>query len=149
MIELRAPYPTECVEFEGARFRSGGYGAVRFNGKTVRAHRLAYCMANGLQLQDIAGMEVRHKCDNPPCVNPAHLELGTHADNMRDMFSRSRRAAAKGSAASKAKLNEKLVTDIRRRLREGEAQPSIAADVGVDRSQISRIATGKTWRHVP
>ena len=88
---LRDPSGSGCIEFDGARLSSGGYGAIRHEGKVVRAHRLAYCHANGVTLESIAGFEVRHSCDNPPCINPAHLLLGTHTDNMRDMFERDRR----------------------------------------------------------
>jgi hypothetical protein len=64
-----------------------GYGAFGFKGKVQRAHRVAYELALG----PIApGMHVLHSCDNPSCVNPSHLRLGTHADNMRDRIERGR-----------------------------------------------------------
>ncbi|NIC05759.1 HNH endonuclease [Billgrantia bachuensis] len=59
-------------------------------GRTIGAHRVAYCKANGLQLASIDGLVVRHKCDNKSCVNPAHLEVGDHSDNIRDAIERGR-----------------------------------------------------------
>lgn len=88
---------TGCHEWSGSR-TAGGYGLVG-NTKRVRVHRLSWELANGSTIPD--GMVIRHKCDNPPCINPEHLEIGTHADNMADMFSRGRRPmvyAPKGNA---------------------------------------------------
>lgn len=66
-----------------------GYGAIRYKGKSVVTHRVSWEMANGL-IPD--GMKVLHRCDNPPCVNPDHLFLGTHQDNMADMKEKKRYA---------------------------------------------------------
>lgn len=80
----------DCIEFrrkrDGRKTRDP-YGWVYRNGKRQRAHRAAYEEAHG---PIPPGMVVRHKCDNPPCINPAHLELGTRADNNRDMWQRGR-----------------------------------------------------------
>jgi hypothetical protein len=75
-----------CQEFIGARI-SSGYGAVRFGRATVLAHRLAYAMHYGV---DPAGKFVCHRCDNPPCVNPEHLFLGSPRDNVIDMHKKGR-----------------------------------------------------------
>ena len=76
----------ECWIWTASR-RGKGYGLVRFRGRNAQAHRASYEMHNG-PIPD--GAVVRHKCDNPPCVNPDHLELGTVADNNRDMSERGR-----------------------------------------------------------
>jgi len=83
--------PDDCWEWQGA---TGGnsvagvsYGSFHFEGQTSRANRVAYILHNG-DIPD--ALHVRHRCDNPSCCNPAHLELGTHADNMRDMVIRGR-----------------------------------------------------------
>lgn len=72
-----------------------GYGSARLNGKNEKAHRVAYCAANELPITAIAGLLVRHTCDNPRCVNPAHLLLGTNSDNMNDMRVRERQTTRK------------------------------------------------------
>lgn len=71
-----------------------GYGSARYPalkvGGSVRMHRAEYCLANGLTLEDIAGLVVMHTCDNPRCINPEHLVLGTQRDNMLDMRNKGR-----------------------------------------------------------
>lgn len=77
---------TGCWLWEGATIRSG-YGRHNINGVQMGAHRASWIIHNG-DIPD--GMHVCHKCDTPPCVNPDHLFLGTHADNMRDMQAKER-----------------------------------------------------------
>lgn len=76
---------TGCLEYQGARHRKG-HGYFCFNGKRTYAHRVSFFLANGTWPK----LFVIHSCDNPPCVNPAHLREGTHMDNMRDMVKRGR-----------------------------------------------------------
>lgn len=76
-----------CWVWGGAKFRNG-YGAIRFNGETVLAHRLSYQIRSGIQIPD--GLHICHKCDNRSCVNPDHLFLGTRSDNMKDCSSKGR-----------------------------------------------------------
>jgi hypothetical protein len=147
MIVLTLPYPEHCVEFDGARHQ-GGYGAIRHEGKTVRAHRLAYCQAHGLKLEAIAGQSVRHRCDNPGCVNPAHLELGSHTDNMRDMAQRARNRQPKGERNAKAKLTADLVKSIRARRAAGESMYGMARQLQLNPTSVLKICQRKTWRHV-
>lgn len=79
----------ECIEWTKYRLPFG-YGQTTHRGKVRLAHRVAYIEAHGLELDDISGMVVMHRCDNPGCVNPDHLELGTRADNNRDMAAKGR-----------------------------------------------------------
>jgi len=148
VIRLTLPYPETCVEFDGAKHSRGGYGVLRHAGKLVRAHRLAYCQAHGVSLAEIDGKSVRHKCDNPPCINPAHLQLGTHTDNMRDMAERGRNRQPKGVRNAKAKLTEQQVRDVRAMLAAGFSQRRVAADFSIDRSVVCRIHTRKIWGHL-
>lgn len=86
--KVRCAGPDECWEFVAARDRHG-YGISWHDGRVMRAARIAYALANG-PIPD--GLLVRHTCDNPPCVNPAHLILGTQRDNILDAKERGRLA---------------------------------------------------------
>lgn len=111
------------------------------------AHRVAYELATG-PIPD--GLLVRHKCDNPRCVNPKHLELGTQSDNMLDAYRRGRRPdiALKGERNPGAKLTAALVVQIRERAERGEAQTALAAVFGVSQAVISDVVLKKRWLEV-
>lgn len=79
----------------------GGYGHIRVDGEVRGAHRVSYELYIG---SIPSGMHVMHRCDNPLCVNPQHLQLGTHQDNMADMYAKGRRQAAVGLRNGAAKL---------------------------------------------
>ena len=126
-----------------------GYGQVVVDGKRLLAHRLAYCEFNNLNYSDIKGKIVRHKCDNPTCVNPLHLELGSHADNMADRAVRNR--AAKGEAHGRAKLSEVDIKTIRDRYIRGSkvhGLSAIAKDFGVAFQTVSKIVNRHKWQSV-
>jgi hypothetical protein len=137
--------PNECWLWTGA-LNEHGYGVFnpdgRHSGPTVKAHRFVL----GLTDPRLSKLLIRHSCDNPPCVNPAHLSTGSHADNAADMVSRQRQA--RGSRAGMAKLTEKQVAEILLRASAGELQRIIAAEYEVSRPTISRIVNRKGWRHV-
>lgn len=142
----------ECVEFEGARYPFG-YGRVRISGRSVGAHRVAYCEAHGLSLKDIEGKVVRHKCDNPPCINPEHLLLGTHADNMRDKVERNRLVMpdTKGVSHWCCKLSVADVAEIRKRYVPRcpiNGANALAREFGVVHSTISKIVNFQKWKHI-
>lgn len=117
-----------------------GYGILPQNGPAIRAHRLSYEIHKG---EIPNGMVIRHKCDNPGCVNPDHLEYGTPKQNVRDCLDRGRDSMV-GSRNNKAKLNEIDVKEIRlSKLSVAE----IAELYGVSKSTIKRIKSKKLWRH--
>lgn len=133
----------DCQVYEGER-TSAGYGVAYLgcvNGKRVRvpAHRVAFALHTG---QDPAGFVVMHTCDNPGCVNPDHLRVGSQSDNIRDMYSKGRGR----TGPSNSKLSAEQVSDIRRDLAAGRKQRVIAAEFGVDQSTVSDIATGRSWK---
>lgn len=92
------------------------------------------------------GLSILHKCDNPSCINPAHLFLGTQADNIKDMRSKGRNP--KGEDYNHAKLNNNDVRNIRLLLLEGMPQTKIALLHNVSRTAIYHIKTGQTWSHI-
>ena len=133
-----------CIETPYARSGLMGYGQIELEGKAVMHHRLVYCETNNVTLDSIATLVVRHTCDNPRCVNPAHLLLGTHADNSKDRGERKRTAV--GSRVGRAKVTEAQVLEIR--ARRGGSNKSIGLEFGLDPSCISDILTRKTWKHI-
>lgn len=125
------------------------YAQIRARGKKRKVHREAYEAANGVN--SASGLVVRHKCDTPLCVNPDHLETGTHADNMRDMADRGRNRQPKGEASGRAKLTEDNVREIRDAYVRGSpshGQDSLAQAFDVSRVLIGKIVRRKIWRHV-
>jgi hypothetical protein len=132
-----------CFESVSHSVNWCGYAEYHFNGKKYMLHRYIYEECFGLIPK---GMIVRHKCDNRLCINPEHLELGTHTDNMEDMTKRERQC--RGENSPFAKLTEKDIPVIRELLREGIKTTEIAKKFNVSRAAISSIKHNKTWTHV-
>lgn len=137
---------TPCIEWQGSR-TSAGYGQLKRNGRVMYAHRLAYEGAHG---PIPAGMCVCHACDNPACVNPEHLWIGTKGDNLRDMCAKGRhtKAGAAGEKNRNAKLTAEAVVEIRRMRAAGATYRAIAARFGITRVTASLVARGRAWKHV-
>lgn len=127
--------PTACWVWTGSRHRFG-YGFIRDQGKTLTAHRVSMELANG---PIPVGMFVCHHCDNPPCVNPAHLFLGTARDNNADKVRKGR------ETAPHAKLTSTMVVEIRD-ARGSASQRVIGERFGVSQSTVSLIHAGLIWR---
>jgi len=111
---------------------TSGYGAFNLCGRSRTAHKVAWELFRGPIPK---GLQVLHHCDVPSCVNPAHLFLGTNADNRAD-------SVAKGRGAI---LQKGQVQEIRTRSEAEEPQRAIAADYGINQSTVSRIVTRKIW----
>lgn len=138
---LSMPEPNSgCWLWMASTYR-GGYGQASYRGKQYRAPRLSYLLFVG---EIPAGLVVRHKCDNPPCINPDHLELGTDKDNSEDRVKRGR--TPKGSKNPGAKLSYDQVVAIR-----SDSRPykRIAADYGVSAATVCMVKQRKHWAHVP
>lgn len=133
---------TGCIEWIGALMHQG-YGHLRWRGKVYRTHRLSYAAVNG----DIpAGMFVCHKCDNPKCMNPEHLFLGTYADNSADMAQKKRSTI--GERNPMAKVNVATVQAIRIWGKTGMFHKKIAAKFGITREAVSLILRGERWKNI-
>jgi hypothetical protein len=134
---------TGCWNWQLAKDRRG-YGRRRFNGRSGRpAHRAAYEIANG-PIPD--GMCVCHRCDNPSCVNPDHLFIGTYADNNHDRDRKGHQVSLVGEASRAAVITSDQAREIRRRCAEGERQASVARDLGVSKTVVWGVVHRKTWR---
>lgn len=133
----------DCWLWLGSIKPRNGYGHFVDGAKNYNAHRLAYELAYG---PIEAGMEVMHTCDVPACVNPAHLKLGTHADNMADC--KRKRRHAHGERSFHARLTEDLVIELRRRARAGIKYLELAAEFGQPLGRITCAINGRSWRHI-
>jgi hypothetical protein len=119
-----------------------GYGMFPFQGKQWKAHRLAYIFAKGTIPGDL---DACHKCDVPCCVNPDHIFLGTHQDNMDDRDRKGRHGARKlaGDRSPNARLSWETVKLIRSSTLSSRL---LGQQLGVCRSTIKNVRRGKTWR---
>ncbi len=143
-IPEHVPELGPCWTWNGSRERSG-HGRL-FIGKRQRegAHRYAYLLLVGPIPDDLF---VCHKCDNPSCVNPKHLFLGTPLDNMRDRNAKDRHC--RGSRSPHTKLTDADALEIRRLYAEGElSQDKLAKRFGSAQAVISRIVRRQSWKHI-
>lgn len=124
-----------------------GYGKITSDTQSnvsLRAHRVSWEMHFG-PIED--GLRVLHTCDNPPCVRPDHLFLGTDGDNTRDAAAKGRMARGERNAA--AKLTPEQVSEIRSRYASGSiGQVTLAAEYSVGQTTISEIVLRKSWGHI-
>lgn len=129
---------TRCLDKDG-------YGQFQVLGE-CKAHRVSYRLLVG---EIPKGMKVLHKCDNPSCVNPAHLFLGTNDDNMKDMSNKGR--AAKGETNGNSKLTKADVLEIRARYKprhKRDGRGHLAVEFGVEEYYITHIIRRKVWKHI-
>jgi hypothetical protein len=143
----------ECIVWAAHKWPSG-YGAFGWRGKVRRAHRVAYEITHGPFAESLC---VLHKCDNPSCVNPAHLFLGTHADNMKDASQKGRINAAPAIAAAAraprptgerhhaAKLTSADVLAMRQAKASGATISELIEKYSVSYAAAYDIVIGNTW----
>lgn len=126
------------------RLDKTGYGILWIKRRSLRAHRVSYEIHVG-PIPD--GLCVCHRCDNPSCVKPEHLFLGTHAENMADMVAKGRSPNTRmfGTDNGRAKLAASDVLEIRLRASDGETKASIARDYPVGATTIHKILNGERW----
>lgn len=144
IVTFGIPEPnTGCLLWSGPT-QANCYGAIKCDGRWQLAHRVAYQLAFGPFPDELC---VCHKCDTPGCIEPAHLFLGTNADNHRDKVNKQRQP--RGETNGKAKLTANEVEAIRRLYATGKySQADLARQYGLRRQSIDLIVTGVNWRHV-
>ena len=163
-----------CWTWTAACSRAG-YGHLWVRGKCLLAHRVSWALHNG---PIPPGLHVLHHCDNPPCIRPTHLFLGTPIDNMRDCAMKGRATKATGERNGmhtypesrpkgerhgththpesrvigerngRAKITEEHVREVWTLSQRGYLQREIAERYGISQVQVSSILTGKSWAHV-
>lgn len=148
----------ECLVWTGRRTYNG-YGTICYSGRRLRCHRLSWTLAYG-EIPD--GLFVLHSCDNPPCIRPEHLFLGTAIDNVTDMMQKGRQARgdkhrsrthpetlSRGEANGRAKLKTKQAVAIKTAYAQGEATYNQLARLhGITYNCVWDIVHGKTWTHL-
>jgi hypothetical protein len=140
----KAQWINGCLVWVGDRWPRG-YGRIRHAGrKSYAAHRLMYELKHGPIAE---GQVIRHKCDNPPCINPDHLELGSVKDNVADMFARGRANRASGERHGGAKLTISVLEIIRRRYRPRDPANGLAAlarELALSRATVAKVVHKRT-----
>lgn len=157
-VDKSGPVPAHCPELGSCWLWTGtkdsyGYGYFQVAPRTPRkASRVSWELANG---PIEGGLWVLHKCDNPPCVRPDHLFLGTAQDNTDDMIRKGRRRSGgplvplRGRKNGMARLTSEQVLEIRSLYAERAAtQEALAARYGIDQTTVSSVVRRKNWRHI-
>jgi hypothetical protein len=146
-LKVKKVGENECWEWQGQKL-ANGYGRISLGVKALGsdgAHRVSWRLANKAEIP--AGMFVMHSCDNPSCVNPKHLSIGTPKENSQDMISKGRKrvVAPVGTGNGKALINEEIVKQIRQ---SSDSHASLARRFGVSPNCIRGVRVGRTWSHV-
>ena len=133
---------TECWLWNRYKNKEGR-GYCHYKSTTIPASRVSYIAFKGYIYENL---DVCHTCDNPSCVNPEHLFLGTDQDNANDRENKER--GAKGEKIKLSKLKNEMISEIRNSRRDGMSQQKIADKYNVSQTAISRVLSKKTWKHI-
>lgn len=147
-VPAHMPHLGNCWIFGGKRFgksvKEDSYGNCKDDeGNPIKAHRAAWELTNGVIPNELI---LLHKCDTKRCVRLSHLQLGTNADNSKDMVEKNRQTH--GSKCHTARFTEEQVLEIRRRYANGETQLSMVKEFGVAKNTIWRIINRLHWDHI-
>lgn len=143
-MEKTCPAENGCIIWTASKRNTFGHGIFWLNGKNETASRVAWILFRG---EIPAKLCVCHSCDNPSCVNPDHLWLGTMTENMADCDTKKRRKY--GEAHTGHKLTDELVREARALYKTGDyTQRKLAARYGVAKNAIALMLRGKTWAGV-
>ncbi len=135
---------SSCWLWTASVFLNSGRARGFIGQRSTCASRISYVLFKG----KVKDKLVCHKCDNPLCVKPSHLFLGTPKDNMQDMIRKGRKFLTQGETNGSSKLTDKQVINIRRLAKSGISNRSIAAKYQVCPSNIGMIVKRITWRHI-
>ncbi len=142
--------PSGCWEYQGKKRAGSNYGHMAIycssadpKKRFFSTHRVSYAYHLGV---DPGASVVRHTCDNQCCINPDHLELGTHAQNSRDMADRMRSTI--GEENPRAKITEDVVIQVVSQIRAGKSNADICRGLPISHSMVSLIRHGKNWIHL-
>ena len=138
-----SPADGGCRVWDRSRLPKG-YGIIKHDGRMRQAYRVAYEDAFG-PIPD--GLHVCHRCDNPPCINPDHLFLGTNLANQRDKARKGR--SLLGERNPGAVLSEEDVLSMRILRADGMRPSEISRRMGLSHRIVWRAATGRKWKHLP
>lgn len=133
-----------CWDWTGHKHRQG-YGFIDINSIGKLAHRISWIINKGNIPKNLF---VLHKCDNPSCVNPGHLFLGTQTDNMRDMFKKNRNADVSGEKNPNRILSKLDVLKIRKLLKLRISYKEIAKKFGISYGNVNNIVSGYAWKNI-
>lgn len=152
---LKMRFRSKCMKAESGcliwigTIQRHGYGAIKIDGRKIDAHQAAWRIANG-GIPVPIGKLIRHLCNCRQCVNVEHLKCGTHAENMQDAFDNGLgEFMPRGEEAWNSVLTDELVRTIwaiHEPRKYGATQ--IARKLGLNRSTVSAVITGKSWRHL-
>jgi hypothetical protein len=131
--------PESCWVWAGTKNRR--YGQFHFRGDTIPAHRVSWMINRGPIPR---GLWALHACDNPPCVNPDHLWLGTHTDNIKDMWDKGRGASAEKNG--RTQISTETAKHIKILLGIGTRVPVICSFLNVTRMTVYAIKDGRSWK---